>query len=133
MKQCKDPTVSSWLRLSASTGILHHGNTSRHQLALGFRLRLVHGSSGQPARTPSGPDEFVLGDVRQQMRDSQSQYDLNHEMRQATIENSRSHSARTRDFDDRGYGGEAAVYSPGESDEEILDDRSEQVDIGRSA
>lgn len=83
-------------------------------------------------------DDLVLGDVKTQMNDITRREMLDEQERDQT-----DRHGTVLPIDDmsalesRGYGGEAAENATSgqdtRSEEEILDDRSEQVDIGRSA
>lgn len=78
------------------------------------------------------PDELVVGDLREQMAENVG-LDEDHEIGREGGEGRLHalHDAEQDALERRGYGGEEVPYTASATDDP--DDRSEQVDIGRSA
>ena len=78
------------------------------------------------------PDELVVGDVREQLAGN-VQLDGDREIGMEGGEGrlQAEHDSEQGALERRGYGGDEAPYITSPADD--LDDRSEQVDIGRSA
>lgn len=83
-----------------------------------------------------GLDELAVGDVREQVstnEQSQIGKEIGGNGRHFELAQSGPQAQVPQtEMENRGYGGETAAYSQ-EQEQEILGDRSEQVDIGSSA